>query len=59
MEEEWCNCNFRLKRRRLNKSKHYPFELETAVKTAFLSMEFIFERDFEKFTLLLKTYARK
>ena len=47
-EEEWCNCNLRLKRRRLNKSKHYPFELENAVKTAIFSMEFIFERDFRK-----------
>ena len=47
-EEEWCNCNLRLKPRRLNKSKHYPFELENAVKTAIFSMEFIFERDFRQ-----------
>ena len=53
-EEERCNCNLRLKRRRLNKSKHYPFELENAVKTAIFSMEFIFERDFRKIYIAFK-----
>ena len=36
------------KKLRLNKSKCYPFELENIVKTAFASMESIFERDFLK-----------
>ena len=47
-EEEWRTCNLRLKRRLQNKSKHYPFELENTVKTAFVSMQSIFERDFLK-----------
>ena len=47
-EEEWCTCNLRLKARRLNKSKYYPFKLENTVKTAFVSMESILERDFLK-----------
>ena len=41
-------CILRLKRRRLNKNKYYPFGLENTVKTAFVSMESIFERDFLK-----------
>ena len=41
-------CILMLKRRRLNKDKYYPFELENTVKTAFVSMESIFERDFLK-----------
>ena len=40
-------CILRLKRRRLNKNKYYPFELDNTVKTAF-NMESIFERDFLK-----------
>ena len=52
-EEEWCNCNLRLKRRRFNKIKHCPFELENAVKRAIFSMEFISER------ALLKNHARQ
>jgi len=47
-KQEWRTCNLRLKRRRLNKNKYYPFELENTVKTAFVSMESIFERDFLK-----------
>ena len=35
-EEECCICNLSLKRRRLNKSKDYPVELDNTVKRAFL-----------------------
>ena len=37
-EGDWRTCNFKLKQRRLNKRKYYLFELENAVKTAFVSM---------------------
>ena len=57
-EEEWCTCNLRLKTRRLNKSKYYPFELENTVKMAFVSMESIFERDFLKVYTALEKSTR-
>ena len=56
-EEEWRTCNLRLKRR-LNKSKYYPFELENIVKTAFVSMQSIFERDFLKIYTAFKRPTR-
>ena len=57
-EEEWRTCNLRLKRRRLNKNKYYPFELENTVKTAFVSMQSIFERDFLKIYTAFEKYTR-
>ena len=47
-EEKCCICNFSLKRKRLTRSKNYPFELEnTAKKGFFFSMESISERVFQ------------
>ena len=57
-EEEWCTCNLRPKRRRLNGSKNYPFELENAEKTALFSMESISKRDFRKIYTASKKSAR-
>ena len=47
-EEECCICNLSLKRKGLNRSKDYPFELENTAKTGFFCMESIFERDFHR-----------
>jgi len=47
-KEECCICNLSLKRKRLNKSKDFPLELENTAKTGFFSMESIFKRDFQK-----------
>ena len=59
-EEECCICNLSLKRKRLNKSKDYPFELENTAKTGFFSMESISEREFQKiYTALRKPTCGK
>ena len=34
-EEECCICNLSLKRKRLNKSKDYPFEFENTANVLF------------------------
>jgi len=50
--EECCICNLSLKRKRLNKNKDYPFELENTAKTGFFVWNPFSKEIFREFRLL-------